>query len=438
MTRFALSIGLATCLLLSTGAAGQSPDAGVRERLYFEKVRRPTSPLVSFAPVVRAVRSSVVNVTAHRDSPSGEVPLRGSGFIINAGGDVVTNAHVVKGAHDIVVKLADGREFAATIRGQDAPTDIALLHCRGATGLPFAELGDSDGLEVGDWVLAIGNPFGFEHSVSHGVVSAKERTLGASTFDEYLQIDALINPGSSGGPLFDMTGAVVGVNSAIVQGGQGIGFAIPSNMLKDLLPNIAANGKVERGFLGVNAHEHRNGTGNAKVVIEDVYRDSPAAVAGLEPGDEIVRVAGRAVGSYGSAMRRISLLGPGALLPLTVRRNGALRDVAVRLAVKPAPDAIDLLDQTAHVPVLGVLVFVRGHEIAVDAGTRQGVLVAAVLPNTPAEAAAVHAGDRIISLNGRGLDGLSDLQSLPPSTPSVRLVVLRGGKSISLDVPLAR
>src|SRR5262249_13524718 len=206
----------------------------------------------SLAPLIRAVSPGVINVLTYSEPGEGIAPgpvptATGSGVLAGPEGYVVRNPHVVKDAQWIQVRLADGRVFDAELVGSDPDTDLALLRVVDGTDLPSVVLGDSDRLEVGDWVVAIGNPFGLDRSVSHGLISAKERVLGVGPLDDFIQTDALINPGNSGGPLFNMRGEVVGVNSAVISNAQGIGFAVPINMVKDLIPNLLDNGHVERG-----------------------------------------------------------------------------------------------------------------------------------------------------------------------------------------------
>jgi serine protease Do len=220
------------------------------------------------AALVERLRPTVVNITttqiAHdphqgvpffmRPGPGGgdrRAKSLGSGFIVDPRGFVVTNAHVVAGAEDIQVRLNDDREFPATVVGKDPKLDLALLRIDGATNLSATVLGDSDGLRVGEWVLAIGNPFGLGHTVTLGITSAKDRSIGAGPYDAFIQTDASINPGNSGGPLFNLRGEVVGIPTAIRQGAQGIGFAVPVNALKDVLPQLRDKGAVTRGKLGV-------------------------------------------------------------------------------------------------------------------------------------------------------------------------------------------
>ena len=179
----------------------------------------------------------------------------GSGFIIRKDGLILTNNHVIEDAEEIMIRLNDEREFKAKVIGKDKKIDIALLKIEDKGELPIAELGDSDKLEIGEWVLAIGNPFGLGHTVTAGIVSAKGRVIGAGPYDDFIQTDASINPGNSGGPLFNMKGEVVGINTAITASGQGIGFAIPINTVKNLLPQIEKEGKVTRGWLGIMIQE---------------------------------------------------------------------------------------------------------------------------------------------------------------------------------------
>jgi serine protease Do len=279
----------------------------------------------------------------------------GSGFIIDAEGHVVTNAHVVDGADEVHVKLADEREFDAKVVGRDARLDLAVLALQGAKDLPAASLGKSEPLRVGEYVVAIGNPFGLGHTVTMGIVSAKGRSIGAGPYDDFIQTDASINPGNSGGPLFDLQGRVVGINSAINPNGQGIGFAIPIDMLKDVLPQLLAAGHVDRGRLGVAFKPI-----DAKLArtlkldkargayVADVERGSPADRAGLESGDVIVKVEGKEVGHAEELPRLIALHPPGTKLAIDVLREGKIRSFEVELGKlrEPRP-RVDEDDQPA-------------------------------------------------------------------------------------------
>ncbi|HEX8823679.1 MAG TPA: trypsin-like peptidase domain-containing protein [Archangium sp.] len=374
-------------------------------------------PPTSLAPLIRAVEAGVVNINV---SLSGTDPLRGpvrtgsstgSGFILTPDGLVVTNNHVVaRGdveAREITVRLSDGREFPAEVVGRDKSTDVALLRLRGQglAGLPAVYLGDSDRLEVGDWVLAIGSPFALDHSVSHGMISAKERVIGVGPFDDFIQTDALINPGNSGGPLFNMRGEVVGVNTAIISQGQGIGFAVPINMVKDLLPNLRKNGQLQRGWLGVVIDERaQEGQPQQRAaVVRDVYRDSPAAQAGIRTGDQVVAVNGRQVDSFQQLLRKVAMLAPGTEAKLTLLRGGTTQDVMVKLSARPAQEVLEALASPGNLADLGLVLRDVSPEVAAPLGLQpyDGVLVSGVLPRSVASRAGLRAGDVVTEVNRR-------------------------------------
>ena len=279
-------------------------------------------------------------------APRGRQSL-GSGFIASADGYVVTNFHVVQGATEIVARLADHREFQARLVGSDPRTDIALLRIE-ATGLPTLPFGDSDRLAVGEPVMAIGNPFGLEQTVTTGIVSAKERVIGAGPYDDFIQTDASVNPGNSGGPLVDTRGSVVGINSAIFSstgGFIGIGFAIPVNLAKDVLAQLRATGKVVRGYLGVGVGPVPEDVRQAKglsarqgALVAEVVPRSPAAAAGLQPGDIIVAFEGAPVVNPHDLTRRVAATPPGTAVKVELLRNGARQHLEARLDRLPDSD----------------------------------------------------------------------------------------------------
>ncbi|HEU4366926.1 MAG TPA: Do family serine endopeptidase [Methylomirabilota bacterium] len=325
-------------------------------------------PLLIWVELARAVRPAVVNVSTTQRAPRGgpEEFFRrffgepqpgprgrqslGSGFIVSADGYVVTNVHVVRGAGAIVVRLADHSEHEARLVGSDPRTDIALLKLEagGLTTLPF---GDSDQLQVGEPVMAIGNPFGLEQTVTTGIVSAKERFIGAGPYDDFIQTDASINPGNSGGPLVDSRGALVGINTAIFSqtgGSVGIGFAIPVNLAKEVLPQLRASGKVVRGYLGVAVApvppEIRRSLDlppqRGALVIQVVPR-SPAATAGLAEADVITAVQGAPIQSPNELTRRVAGTPPGTKVTLRVVRRDGERTVAVTLGRLPDEPTVE-------------------------------------------------------------------------------------------------
>jgi len=370
-------------------------------------------PPTSLAPLIRAVEAGVVNITVNlsREPLSGmaRASNTGSGFILTPDGLVVTNNHVVARedveAREIIVRLSDGREFPAEVVGRDKSTDVALLRLRGqgVSGLPAVYLGDSDKLEVGDWVVAIGSPFALDHSVSHGMISAKERVIGVGPFDDFIQTDALINPGNSGGPLFNMRGEVVGVNTAIISQGQGIGFAVPINMVKDLLPNLRKNGQLQRGWLGVMIDERSQQGQQRAAVVQDVYRESPAAEAGIRTGDQVVAVNGRQVDSYQQLLRRVAMLAPGTEAKLTLLRGGVTQDVTVKLSARPSQEVLEALSSPGNLADLGLVLRDISPEVAAPLGLQpyEGVLVSGVLPRTAASHAGLRAGDVVTEVNRR-------------------------------------
>jgi serine protease Do len=388
----------------------------------------------SLAPLIRAVEAGVVNITTVnvRNPMGAKGRSTGSGFVLTPDGLVVTNNHVVARAKEIVVRLADGREFSAEVVGRDASTDVALLRLRdvGREELPAVYLGDSDRLEVGDWVVAIGNPFGLDHSVSHGMISAKERVLGVGVFDDFIQTDALINPGNSGGPLFNMRGEVVGVNTAIMSQGQGIGFAVPINMVKDLLPNLRENGRLERGWLGVNIDDARPSQDGRSLLVKDVYRLSPAANAGIRPGDRVVAVNGKPVGSYLQLMRKVALLAPGTETKLTLLRGSETREVAVTLSARPAPETLQALASPGNVDELGLILRDLSADVAGQMGYEPyaGVLVTGIVPRSPAANAGLTAGDLVTEVNRRRVKDVA----------AVRAALEKGGAGANILLRVQR
>ena len=386
------------------------------------------SPPTSLAPLVKAVRPGVVNLSTSNGASSRSL---GSGFLISPDGLVVTNNHVIERAQSIRVRLADGRELDAALVGRDPSTDLALLRLQGggAVALPTVYLGDSDELEVGDWVVAIGNPFGLDTSVTHGIISARERVIGVGPFDDFIQTNALINPGNSGGPLFNMHGEVVGVCTAIVTQAQGIGFALPINLVKDLLPNLLENGRAERGWLGVNIQEVDDATGKAAVVI-DVFKDSPAAAAGLQSGDRVIAVGGKNVVTYSGLLRRIALLAPGTTVKITVKRQGKVIDTQATLIERPGVDALKAMVGAGRIDAFGMVVRELSPEAARQLGSELGLLIAAVIPGGPAEMAGLQSGDVILEVQKQRVTDLKALKAvLDATTEATVLVKYRRGES---------
>jgi serine protease Do len=317
----------------------------------------------SFAPLVKRVLPAVVNIAVTervaQSDPFAALPPElqrqfrdrfarrreemqgaGSGFIIDPSGYIVTNNHVVGQADKIVVALYDGTELPARVIGSDDLTDVALIKVDAPHPLPYVAWGDSRSVEVGDWVLAAGNPFGLGGSVTAGIVSARGRDIGAGPFDDFIQLDAPINPGNSGGPVFDSNGGVVGVDTAIVSptgGSVGIGFAIPSEIARTIVAELRDRGRVERGWLGVTVQEApaNPGVPPVGVIIGAVDRTGPAARAGLRAGDTLLSVNGEKVDTARGLIKAVAATAPGNSVRLAVRRQGHDMDLSIVVGRRP-------------------------------------------------------------------------------------------------------
>jgi len=363
-----------------------------------------------------------------RDHPS--FTGQGSGVIVDAKGTIVTNSHVVRDASDFEVTLRDGRKFPATLLGIDTATDLAALHIE-ASGLQAARFGSSDELEPGDWVLAVGNPFGLDHTVTAGIVSAKGRTeVGIAAYEDFIQTDASINPGNSGGPLVNLDGHVVGINTAIHSrsgGSDGIGFAIPSSTVQSVLRGLESNGRVERGFLGVTLQPLTPdlagsfGLDDARgALVATVLPGSPAEKAGLAAGDIVRKLEGKRVESSKLLRERIADLAPGKQVELVVLRDGKERTFSVELAVRAQQE-----EETRAQPAPPAEESGPWGLSLVD---RDGVLITAVEPASPAERAGLVAGARILAVGGASVRSVDECaEKLRGAGKSVRLQV-RGGR----------
>ena len=329
----------------------------------------------------------------------------GSGFIIDSQGHVVTNNHVVKDASDIQVTLADGRKMTAKVVGVDPKTDLAVLQVTSPEALPHLALGDSNATRVGDWVVAVGNPFGLGGTVTAGILSARGRQIGEGPYDDFLQIDAPINRGNSGGPLFAQDGTVIGVNTAIYSpsgGSVGIGFAIPSNVVRQVVGQLIANGKVERGWLGVSAQTvsptmatalHLPGARGA--LVAEVEHDSPAAAAGVQPGDVITRIGSQPVKDPRELAQLVAAIHAGTDQPVTVRRDGQDKVLTVAFVAQPGANA-GAQEAADQGPKLGLALAPlddQARQALNLSATQRGVVIAAVRPDSPAQLAGLRAGD---------------------------------------------
>ena len=444
--------------------------------------------LPSLAPLVDAVKSAVVNVEVKSRAESagqsggegadefwehffGQVPggngqrsrpqpheqLRqglGSGFLIRSSGLVMTNNHVVQGAVAIQVKLDDGRVFEGEVLGKDPLTDVALIKLKGTNikNLPSVKLGDSDAMRVGDWSLAIGNPFGLASSVSLGIISARARQIGAGPYDDFLQTDAAINPGNSGGPLFNMKGEVIGINTAIVGGGSGIGFAVPSNMVKALLPQLEKGEAVTRGWLGVSIQDLTPDLSKSLglpvsdgALVSDVNAGTPADKAGLRADDVVVALDGNKIASSGALSRSVANKRPSSVSTLSVYRGGKKLEVKVTLGTRPNLEGTgpsepgNTSDDTTRQKKLG-LAFQDVDPRMTQGMPPEGALISEVLPSSPAEKADLRPGMVVVEAGGKKVKNAEGLAGILRHAKSGSTLLLRvqiqGGKVLrALVIP---
>ncbi|QDV06353.1 Periplasmic serine endoprotease DegP precursor [Planctomycetes bacterium Poly30] len=339
----AIGFGLAVGSAIVPDAKGPDPDD-----IGLTTAREVSS---AFEAASRKIAPAVVRIESFQSGGGGLFPAgQGSGVIIDEDGLIATNAHVVRGATTLRIVLVDGRTFDGRIVGLDNETDLALVEIQ-ADDLVSARLRDDRPATVGEWVIAVGNPMGLGHSVTAGIVSGRGRSQGITSYDNFIQTDAAINPGNSGGPLVDLDGQVLGINTAVIdtrRGGQGIGFAIPASMVSDVVAQLATNGRVSRGYLGVNLSEVSSEglaslgyEGQSQVRIASVRRDGPAASAGLRALDIIDRVDGEPVTTLQQLMTTIAHVKPGTEVPVEVIRSGERMSIPVRLAERPLSVARD-------------------------------------------------------------------------------------------------
>jgi serine protease Do len=375
-----------------------------------------------------------------RGRPRRQRPSLGSGFIINSTGYIVTNNHVVEGASEIKVTLATQEELDAKVVGRDSKTDVALIKVNSSKPLPTVPFGNSDALEVGEWVLAIGNPFGLGHTVTSGIVSAKGRTIGAGPYDDFIQTDASINPGNSGGPLFNMRGEVIGINTAMVSGGQGIGFATPSNLAKEVLLQLHEKGSVTRGWLGV-AIQHIspdllkafNLTDTHGALVADVMSDGPAAKAGLQRGDVIVGFNGHTVQESTELPRMVAAMTPGTKVSVDILRSGKKLTIPVTLGTLAEEKEASAKLQTPDVEEsLGLRVEAITPELvrSLRLDNSKGVVVSQVVPDSPAAEAGIRRGDVVREVNRQPVTDMESYTEatsrLTPDSPALFLLERRG------------
>ncbi len=436
--------------------------------------------LPSFADLAKQVGPAVVNISVVKDvktqglqpSPGqfhrGEDPFEdfmrrffgnqipreykqralGSGFVFDSKGYIITNNHVVDDADKIEVRLSDKHTYPAKIVGRDPKTDIALIKLDSDGPFPYLPLGDSDAIRVGDWVLAVGNPFGLENTVTQGIISAKQRNIGAGPYDDFLQTDASINPGNSGGPLINMDGQVVGVNTAIVASGQGIGFAIPSNMVKTIVAQLKEHGKVVRGWLGVmiqkitpelmKSFSLKDDKG---ALVADVPAGSPAEKAGIKRGDVIVEYNGKKIEEWSDLPTMVATTAVGTSVPIKVIRNGKEKAIEVTVGEMKETKTGAATATPGEEDKLGFTVQELTPELAKQLGIDQenGVVINDVVQGGTAAEAGLRPGDVIEEINRQPIKSMDDYSRVVKSLPAkedVLLLVRRGNNTFFVTLSL--
>ena len=442
-----------------------------------EKNIIPGSDRPSFVEIAKEINPAVVNISTEKtvkgndkvfrhyfgpNTPSpwdffgddfferffGEQPGRehkekslGSGFIISKDGYILTNNHVVEGADTIKIRLSNDKEYAGKVIGKDAKTDLALVKVEAKEILPFVILGDSDFLQVGEWVMAIGNPFGLEHTVTVGVVSAKGRVIGAGPYDNFIQTDASINPGNSGGPLVNTKGEVIGINTAIVAQANGIGFAIPANMAKEILPQLKEKGRVVRGWLGVMVQKvtpelaQSFGLAEGKgALVAQVQERSPAAKAGIKKGDIILKFEGKEISEMDELPRLVAGTPVGKKANVVIFRDKKEMSLTVDLGEMPEEEK-EITPAREGGNNLGISVQELTPELANQLGIMdtEGVIVNKVEPGGPAAEVGIRKGDLIKEVNRKPVKNMrAYLEAIGKVKPgeNVLLFIKRGEDSL--------
>ncbi len=474
----ALALGAGACSKESDTAATAPPQAGPAPATAMPQpavgaaTGTPTQMLPDFAAVVEANKGAVVNITATKVAAAGEperpfgrgtpgdnplfeffrrfeapvpqVPMRGmgSGFIVATDGVILTNAHVVEGADEVQVKLTDRREFKGTVEGIDKVTDIAVVKIA-ATGLPAVKFGDPSQIRVGEWVLAIGSPFGFENTVTAGIVSATSRSLPQGNYVPFIQTDAAVNPGNSGGPLFNLKGEVIGINSQIYSGTggyMGLAFAIPIDVASNVKDQLLKTGKVERGRIGVTIQEVNASLAKSfgmdrphGALLSSVETGGPADKAGLKAGDVIVSFAGKPIDTSSQLPPLVAATPPGTKLPLEVWREGKQQSFSVVLGEMASERVARAPAQPQDQGKLGLSVRPLSAAERNALGGVQGLVIEQV--GGPAAQAGLRPGDLILAVNGTPVKSVEDLQRIVAKLKGSAALLIRRGDA-SLFVPL--
>jgi serine protease Do len=476
--------GLAAALLAGTVLAGLLPASLALAAPATEPLGLPpVANQAGFADLAATVRPAVVNIATTEmarqmsnqdmpDFPPGS-PFAdmfrqffehrnarpehalGSGFIVDPAGYIVTNNHVVDGAHKISITLDDGTSHPAKVIGRDAKTDLALLKIDAAKPLPYVAFGDSDKERVGDWVIAVGNPFGLGGSVTAGIVSAHGRNINEGPYDDFLQIDAPINPGNSGGPLFNQSGQVIGIDTAIYSpngGSVGIGFAIPSRIAEKVVASLKEHGSVERGWLGVQMQPLTPSLSKAVgrsadggVLVADVLADSPAQKSGLRQGDVIVAFGGTPIKTPRDLALAVAETATGKSVPVTVWRDGHERQVDVTIGTQ-SKEEMAANDTDADSGAVGMQLMPLTAEVRNELGlghNLKGVVVANVTPGSHADDSGIEKGDVIVKVGDAAVTTPAEVaakvkQAQKAGKEAVPLLVTRNGTTYYLALQLTQ
>jgi serine protease Do len=432
-------MALSSLLLFGPSGITQAAEpSGLRmlEEIQTELINlaeRVKPAVVNIAPL--SASAKLGETPRERGGPNN--PGTGSGVIVDKEGIVVTNNHVVGDAKEVEVRLSDRSKFVGQIIGRDPDTDIAIVKITPSAGLPTVPFGDSSKVRVGQWVIAVGNPFALDRTVTLGVVSGLERdAVRLSRYEAFIQTDASINPGNSGGPLFNIKGEVIGINTAIINYAQGIGFAIPSNMVQQVVTQLRAHGKVVRGWLGVGIQEvtaelaAKFGIKETDgILVNDVFENEPAARAGLKPGDIIAKVGGRRIETPAGLSRSVAGLSPGTKVELEIIRNGERRTLTVDLGERKEEAVVAAIPAPAPQPEvkLGLNVQDLTPELAdkFKIKDQKGVLISKVDPGSVAQEQGLREGDLIKEVNRQLVATTEEFKSAVAQAKKGESVLLR-------------
>jgi serine protease Do len=429
----------------------------------------PMAPL-SFAPLVDAASPAVVSVYVKQTVSLSEQHLgipgfpffgqggteapeeferqgSGSGFVISADGYILTNNHVVEDASELRVSLSDGEDLVATLVGADPEIDVALIKVEPERPLPTLTLGSSDQLRVGDWVVAIGNPLDYDHTVTAGIVSAKGRVINATTYDDFIQTDASINPGNSGGPLLNTSGQVVGINTAVSRFGQGIAFSVPIDMVKARIDDLKEHGRVSRGWLGISMQPVDDDLAMALgldeptgALVAMVHEGTPAEAAGLKPGDLVLTLDGEEIADNNALLHAVGAHRPSDRVTLEVLRKGKKKNVEVTLGERPSREDINRgvlaggeepapgqgIDKPGALAQLGIDVVRGSDSLRAPRESHDKLVVTGVKDGSPADGK-LHEGDIILQADGEDVGSVAALERIVAKAEGVIMLTIKRG-----------